>query len=152
MTGSEAFEFAAAIAGVVAGLSAITILGIMGVVGAWQLFHRASEASAAATRAALGAEELARHVSTQLMAQPRLSVTNGGGLSDLREQAEALLDQQRELHELARNLLDAAPGESPEQSALTDIELAINRLDSTVGQMAASLANLMQHLGREQRG
>lgn len=152
MTGKEAFEFAAAIAGVVVGLSAITLLAIVGVVGVWQLFRRASEASVAATRAALGAEELARHIATQLMAQPRPGPANGGGLADLRQQAEALLDQERELQEMARNLLDSAAIEGPEQTALNDVELAVNRLDSTVGQMAASLANLIQHLERQQRG
>ena len=152
MTGKEAFEFAAAIAGVVVGLTAITLLAIVGVVGVWQLFRRASEASVAATRAALGAEELARHIATQLVAQPRPSPTNGGGLADLRQQAEELLDQQRDLQESTRSLLDSAAIEGPEQAALNDVELAVNRLDSTVGQMAASLANLIQHLERQQRG
>jgi hypothetical protein len=152
VTGKEAFEFAAAIAGVVVGLTALTLLAIVGVVGVWQLFRRASEASVAATRAALGAEELARHVATQLMAQPRSAQNggNGAGLADLRQQAEGLLDQQRELQEMARSLVDSAAVEGPEQAALNDVEDAIHRLDSTVGQMAVSLANLIQHL--EQRG
>lgn len=152
MTGKEAFEFAAAIAGVVVGLTAVTLLAIVGVVGIWQLFRRASEASVAATRAALGAEDLARHVATQLMAQPRSAQNggNGGGLADLRQQAEELLDQQRDLQESTRSLLDSAAIDGLEQAALNDIESAIMRLDSTVGQMAASLANLIQHL--EQRG
>ena len=153
MTGEETFEFAAAIAGVVVGLSAITLLAIVGVVGIWQLFRRASEASIAATRAALGAEELARHVATQLMAQPRQGPAsgNGNGLGDLRQQAEALLHDQKELQEMFRGLSEAAALEDPSQAGLNDVELAISRLDSTVGQMAAELANLIQ-LAREQRG
>jgi hypothetical protein len=150
VTGKEAFEFAAAIAGVAVGLTSITILAVVGVVGVWQLFRRANEASAATTRAALGAEELARHVATQLMAQaqPR-GTSNGGQFADLRHQAEALLEQQRELHELTRSLVDTAATEGGAASAdLTDVEMAINRLDSTVGQMAASLANLIQLLER----
>lgn len=150
MTGEEIFQFAAAIAGVVVGLAAITILAIVGIVGVWQLSRRASDASAAATRAALGAEELARHVATQLMAQPR---GNGGQLADLRQQAETLLEQERELQDMARNLLDTAAIEGgPAPAALGEVELAISRLDSTVGQMAASLANLIQLLERQQKG
>jgi ABC-type transporter Mla subunit MlaD len=150
VTGEETFQFAAAIAGVVMGLVAITILAIVAVVGVWQLFRRANEAAAAATRASLGAEELARHVATQLMAQPR---GNGGQLADLRQQAETLLDQERELQERARSLLDSAAIEgSSSPAALSDVEMAINRLDSTVGQMAASLANLIQLLERQQKG
>jgi hypothetical protein len=152
VTGEETFEFAAAIAGVVVGLSAVVLLAIVGVVGVWQLFRRASDASLAATRAALGAEELARHVATQLMAQPRQAASNGGGLADLRQQAEALLQDQRELHEMFRNLSEEEAGVVPDQAALRDIETAIARLDATVGQMAASLANLIQYLEREQRG
>ncbi len=150
MTGEETFEFAAAIAGVVVGLAAITILAIIGIVGVWQLFRRANEASAAATRAALGAEDLARHVATQLMAQPR---GNGGNLADLRQQAETLLEQERELQVMARNLLDTAAIEGgPAPAALSEVELSISRLDSTVGQMAASVANLIQLLERQQKG
>jgi uncharacterized membrane protein YcjF (UPF0283 family) len=152
VTGEETFEFAAAIAGVVVGLSAITLIAIFGVVGIWQLFRRASDASLAATRAALGAEELARHVATQLMAQPRAAQSNGGALNDLRTQAEELLKDQRELHEMFRELATEGANEPVDGAALRDIELAIGRLDSTVGQMAASLANLIQHLEREQRG
>ena len=150
MTGEEIFQFAAAIAGVAVGLAAITILAIVGVAGVWQLSRRANDASAAATRAALGAEELARHVATQLMAQPR---GNGGQLADLRQQAETLLEQERELQDMARSLLDTAAIEGgPAPAALGEVELAINRLDSTVGQMAASLANLIQLLERQQKG
>jgi hypothetical protein len=150
VTGQETFEFAAAIAGVVVGLAAITILAIVGVVGVWQLFRRASDASTAATRAALGTEELARHVATQLMAQPR---GNGGQLADLRHQAEGLLEQQHELQDMTRNLLDSAAIEGgPAPAALGEVEMAISRLDSTVGQMAASLANLIQLLERQQKG
>ncbi len=151
MTGSETFEFAAAIAGVVVGLTAITLLALVGVLGVWQLSRRASESSLAATRAALGAEELARHVAPLLLAQPR-PANGGAGLADLRQQGEALLDQQRELQEMARGLFDTAAVDGSEPAALNDVEDAINRLDSTVGQMASSLANLIQHLEREQRG
>lgn len=150
MTGNETFEFAAAIAGVVVGLGAVTLLAIAGVVGVWQLSKRAAEASVAATRAALGAEELSRHVATQLMAQPRPAAN--GGLTDLRQQAEALLDQERELQERARSLLDDVGMEGAEQTALDDVERAITRLDGTVGQMAAELANLITYLERERRG
>jgi hypothetical protein len=148
VSGKEAIEFAAAIAGVVVGLTAITILALVGIIGAWQLFRRAGEAAAATTRAALGAEELARHVGTQLMAQAQPRASNGGQLADLRQQAEALLEQERELQEMARTLLDSAAVEGTAATDLGDVELAINRLDATVGQMAASLANLIQHLER----
>jgi hypothetical protein len=150
VSGSETFEFAAAVAGVVVGLSAITLLAIASVFAVWQLYRRASETSLAATRASLGAEELARHVATQLMAQPRTA--SNGGLADLRQQAEALLDQERELQERARALLDDVSTEGPEQAALEDIERTLGRLDATMGQMAASLANVIQHLEQQQRG
>jgi len=151
VTGSETFEFAAAIAGVVVGLTAVTLLAIVGVVGVWQLSRRASEASVAATRAALGAEELARHVATQLMAQPR-AANGSAGLADLRHQGEELLAQQRDLLASMRDLLDTAAIEGPEQADLNDVEAAIRHLDSTVEQMAVSLANLNQRLDRDQRG
>ena len=63
----------------------------------------------------------------------------------------SLLDKQRRLQEITRTLLDtAAMGGAATPGALEDIGAAVGRLDSTVGQMAASLANLIQLLERQQ--
>ena len=148
MTGQETFELAAAIAGVCIGLAAVIIFSLVAIIGAWQAFRRSEEASTAAARAALAMEELARHLSYQAAGQPR---PNSGQLAELRQEAADLLDQERRLQETARELVESGALEGgPSGAALRDLEEAVGRLDVTVGQMAASLANLVQ-LWEQQR-
>ena len=150
MTGQEAFEFAAAIAGVVIGLLAILILSIMAVIGTWRLFRLAGDASLASARVALSTEELAR----RLAGQPAQTAATAGEdqFAQLRQQSEALLEQQRQLQEMARNLLDTEVLESGQAPAVDELVSAVSRLDATVGQMAASLANLIQLVERPPEG
>ena len=146
MTGGETFEFAAAIAGVSIGLAAVLLLSALAISGTWRLFQRAGEASQAATRASLSVEELARRLGGESGPAP-----SGGGeqLARLAQQLERLLDEQRQLQETGRQLLDATVVGGPPSPALQDRESTISRLDGTVGQMAASLANLIQLLERQ---
>lgn len=140
------FEFAAAIAGVSIGLAAVLLLCLVAVFGTWRLFRHASDASTAVARAALEMEQLARRAGLQPPVQA------AGGVDDLRREVAGLLDEQRRLHDFSRNLLDTAAldaGTPP--AALADLEGAVGRLDATVGQMAASLANLIQLLERQER-
>ena len=151
MTGQETFEFAAALAGVVIGLVAILILSIMAVIGTWRLFRLAGDASLASARVALSTEELARRLASQ-PAQMAASADEDQ-FAQLRQQSEVLLEHQRHLPEMARNLLDTEVldgGQAP--AAVDDLESAVNRLDATVGQMAASLANLIQLVERPPEG
>lgn len=150
MTGQEAFEFAAAIAGVVIGLLAILILSIMAVIGTWRLFRLAGDASLASARVALSTEELAR----RLAGEPAQTAATAGEdqFAQLRQQSEALLEQQRQLQEMARNLLDTEVLESDQAPAVDELVSAVSRLDTTVGQMAASLANLIQLVERPPEG
>ena len=150
MTGQETFQFAAAIAGVVIGLVAILILSIMAVIGTWRLFRLAGDASLASARVASSTEELAR----RLAGQPAQTATTAGDdqFAQLRQQSEALLEQQQQLQETARNLLDAEVLESDQAPAVDELVSAVSRLDTTVGQMAASLANLIQLVERPPEG
>lgn len=144
MSGEETFEFAAAVAGVSIGLAAALLLSLLAVVGSWRFFRHASDASESARRASLTVEELAR----------RLAVDNTvptEQFAALREQAQALMGEQARLHEMMRELLETVTVETGTGPAGTDdLERAVNRLDATVGQMATSLANLIQLLERQQ--
>ncbi|MBI4570509.1 MAG: hypothetical protein HY723_01050 [Chloroflexi bacterium] len=145
LTADELFEFAAAIAGVSIGLAAVLVLAVLAVVGTWRLFRHAGDASEAVLRAALEMEQLARNLGPQPAAPAQ------GGVEELRQEVGHLLGEQRRLQDLARNLLDTAATEAgPPSAALDDLESAVGRLDTTVGQMAASLANLIQLLERQQ--
>jgi hypothetical protein len=151
VTGQETFEFAAAIAGVSIGLAAILVLSLFTIIGTWRLFRHASDASLGTTRAVLAIEELARRLAGQPAAPPLPA--DGNQLAELRQQAETLIDEQRRLQDMARNLLDTAAVEGgPAPAAIDDLESAVGRLDTTVGQMATSLANLIQLLERQQEG
>ena len=149
MTGEETFQFAAAIAGVSIGLAASFVLACFAVIGTWRLFRHTSDASQATSRAALSIEELARRLAAQPAATPS---SESNRFAELRQEAEELIERQRRMQEMARNLLDsAALGEGPGGAALEDLEGAIGRMDATVGQMATSLANLIQLLERQQQ-
>lgn len=146
MSGEETFQFAAAIAGVSIGLAAALLLSVLAVVGTWRLFKDASKASEVALRAALSIEELANR-----MGGPASAVADGGQLTLMRQQNEALIEQQARLQEMARNLLDAsAMAAGPSSGTVEEIQASMARLDANVGQMAAVLANLIQLLERQQ--
>jgi hypothetical protein len=149
VTGEEAFEIAAAVAAI-SGLAALLIMALVAVIGTWRLFLHASETALASARAAVTVEELARRLTTPAGAS---GAGAAGGFEELRDQAELLVEQQQRLQEMARNMIDAAAAEgAPSSLALDDLESAVTRLDTTVGQMAASLANLIQLLeGRGRR-
>ena len=149
MNGGETFEFAAAVAGVSIGLAALLVFAVLGALGLWRLSRHAGESSLASARAALSVEELARRVSMQAAQAASIPAADAGQFGELRRQTETLIDQQRQLQEMARSLFETAAEESP-ALAFDELESAINRLDVTVGQMAASLANLIQLLERQQ--
>ena len=148
VTADETFQFAAAVAGVSIGLAAVLMLAILGSFGMWRVFRLAGEAAMASARAAVSVEELARRVSMQQ--PPAAPVADIGFVGDLRRQTETLVEEQRDLQEMAKTLLETAAEQSP-AFAYDDLASSIARLDATVGQMAASLANLIQLLEQERR-
>jgi hypothetical protein len=152
VTGEEAFEVAAAVAAI-SGLAALLILCLVAIVGAWRLLRLTSEASVASTRATLGIEELARNLAGRAAAgvASTAAPSDRGDIEALRQQVGALIEEQRRLEESTRDLLDAAAlsGETS-PVAFEALETTVNRLENTVGQMAASLANLIQVLDQRQ--
>jgi hypothetical protein len=118
----------------------VTLFCLVAIFGTWQVFRRTTAAATETTKAALAMEELARHLSMQMASQSR---------PGLHEQAR-LLEQERHLQNTGRESIDSSTLEGgPSSAALAELEMAVGRLDATVGQMAASLANLVQLL--EQR-
>lgn len=148
MTGEEAFEIAAAVAAI-SGLGSLLVLSLVTIVGVWRLFRLASDSSQAAARSSLGMEELSRKLADQ--ANPALQHEEPGGVAELRQQAETIAAQQQNLQEMLRTLGEQKP-EGGAQVALDDLQAVVGRLDATVGDMAASLANLIQLLERQQEG
>jgi len=145
MAGEDAFQIAAAVAAV-SGLAALLILSLVAIFGAWRLTRQASENAIATARAVVAVEDLARRLTA-----PPGPASDAGQLAEVRQQLAALAEQQRQLQETARHLFETAalPG-TPAIPEIDDLEAMVSRLDTTVGQMAASLANLIQLL--EQQG
>lgn len=146
MTGAETFEFAAAIAGVSIGLAAVLILAVLAIIGVWRLFGQAGEAQQAAIRASIMVEEMARRLEA-----PSAPAGEGGQLAELQLRVESMIQEQQQLQEMARGLLDTVALESGDASLeVVELEANVSRLDTTVGQMATSLANLIRLLERQQ--
>ncbi len=147
MTGAETFEFAAAVAGVSIGLAAVLLLAVLAIVGTWRLFRQAGEAQQAAIRASVMIEETARRLET-----PSAPVADASQLAELHLRVESMIQEQRQLQEMARGLLDTVALESGDASLeVVELEAKVSRLDTTVGQMATSLANLIRLLEQERR-
>jgi len=69
--------------------------------------------------------------------------------SELRRQADDLIERQVRLQEAVRNLVESRALVGAESSdMLRDLESTIRRLETTVGQMAAAIANLTQRVDR----
>ncbi len=146
MNGGETFEFVAAVAGVSIGLAALLLLAAVAVIGTWRASKHASESSVAAGRASLTVEELARRLAVNTVAPTE----DAGRFAELHGEAEMLIQQQHQLQQMARGLLDTMATESSQPAiGLDELESTINRLDATVSEMAASLANLIRLLDRQ---
>lgn len=146
MTGAETFEFAAAVAGVSTGLAAVLILAVLAIIGSWRLFRHASDAQQAAIEASITVAEMVRRLES-----PAVSVADTGASTELAREMETLILQQRQLQDSARGVLDAAAVASgPAPQELEKLVAKVSRLDTTVGQMATSLANLIRLLEQQQ--
>ncbi len=147
MTGEETFEFAAAVAGVSMGLAAVLFLAILAIVGSWRLFRHASEAQQVAIEASITVAEMVRRIES-----PKVAVGEAGAPAELRRDIETLILQQRQLQDSARGMLDAAAlASGPAPQELEELGETVSRLETTVGQMATSLANLIRLLEQQQR-
>ncbi len=147
MTGEETFEFAAAVAGVSVGLAAVLFLAILAIFGSWRLFRHASEAQQAAIEASITVAEMVRRIES-----PMVPVGEAGAPAELKREIETLILQQRQLQDSARGVLDAAVGAggaAPQE--LEELRETVSGLETTVGQMATSLANLIRLLEQQQR-
>jgi hypothetical protein len=146
----DTFREVATIAWVAFGLGATLLLSLLAVIGSWRLFRHASDSMTASTRATLAMEDLSRQLAIQASEPPPQPVQAGFG--DLRQQAEDLIGRQARLQELTRSLLETtamAGGRGPE---MEELEQSLGRLEATVGQMAAALANLVQQLEQQEDG
>lgn len=143
MNGGETFEFVAAVAGVSIGLAALLLLAAVAVIGTWRASRHAIESSVAAGRASLSVEELARRLADRTVAPTE----DASRFAELHGEAEMLIQQQHQLQQMARGLLDTMAAESSQPAiGLDELESTISRLDATVSEMAASLANLIRLL------
>ena len=146
MTGEETLEFAAAVAGVSIGLAAVLIFAILAIIGSWRLFRHASEAQQAAMEASFTVAEMVRRIES-----PTAPVPDAGAPAELTRELETLILQQRQLQDSARGMLDAASvAGGPAPHELEELAATVSRLDTTVGQMATSLANLIRLLEQQQ--
>ncbi len=154
------WEFAAAVAAVAIGLGGLLIITIIGTIGSWRVYDRARSAAIEAEKASLLVQEAARlrlapearsapdartAPEARTLPVPASSEFDGAlrSLSELRAQADALMEQQRRLHEAVRNLVEAgvlrAEGPGPD---VTEIHIAIQRIEEHLSQIASAVVNL----------
>jgi hypothetical protein len=132
------WQFAAVVAAVVMGLGGLLLFTLVAIIGSWRVFRLASQSLRAAERASLAAEELARRLGDQMAA-----AAGPGDLSELRRQADALLEQQARLQDATRRLVEARAivGEDARRQ-LQELEASVQRLEDHMGRVSAVIANL----------
>jgi hypothetical protein len=162
---SQDFVSAAAIAGTSIGLAFLLMVCVVAVLAVWKLHTRSMEAFEEAIRASLSMQDLAQRIEGAAPAAgapapgPAPSVDTGAlaasldetarGLAQLRQQADDLLDRQARLQDAVRNLIESRALEGAQAAeTLRELQAAVTRLEATVGQMAAAVANLAQRIER----
>lgn len=158
-------EFALAVAGASIGLAALLVFALVTIVNTWRTFSAASGAGREAQAALLTVQELARRLAERPPGAPAATLAGAGeegahlsaaeleavvsGFSDLRTQADDLIERQVRLQEAVRNLVESrALGGAESSDVLRELEATVKRLETTMGQMAAAVANLTQRVDR----
>ncbi len=150
-------EFALAVAGSSIGLAALLIFSLVTIANTWRTFSSAAGASREAQTSLLMLQDLVRN-----LPQPsqRAAETGGPavpeapglsqseleavvtGFAELRHQADDLIERQVRLQEAVRNLVESRALVGAESSDM------LRDLETTMGQMAAAVANLTQRVDR----
>ncbi len=141
------WEFAAAVAAVTMGLGGLLLFTIIGTFGTWRTFANAARAANEAAKASLAVQDLARTLATRSQQQlPYVDLRDSAAdLSELRQQADALIAQQGRLQDAVRNLVEAGVlGNGDADKQYQGLETAIQRLDDNMTRLAASVAELGQ--------
>lgn len=146
MADTSNWEFAAVVAAVVMGLGGLLLFTLISVIGAWRIFGLADRAAKEAMAAVLGVQELARDLVSRENVRNQSAVDlrkTASDITDLRGQADALIEQQSRLQDAVRNLVEAGVlGGDESMKHLQDLEAAIRRLEDNMSQVAAAVANL----------
>ncbi len=142
------WEFAAAVAAVSIGLGGLLLFTIIGALGSWRMFDRAGKAAVEATKAHIAMQELSRSIAARdERPGPPAAVAAPGeeqrGLSALRDQADALMEQQTRLQKALRDLVDAGVSHGEDSGRqLREIDAAIRRLEEHLSQLVIAVANV----------
>lgn len=145
MGDSSNWEFAASIAAVSIGLSGLLVFTLMGTIGSWRVLERGTKASNEAAKTMIVIQDLARQLAMREVSRsPVVDVSQTAGqLSDLRAQADALLQQQTRLQDAVRNLVEAGVLRSEGATGdLKELEGAVKRLEEHLARISAAIANL----------
>jgi hypothetical protein len=139
------WEFAAAVAAVVMGLSGLLLFTLIGTIGSWRVFGQASKASVESAKASIYVQELARHLASRSAQQlPVIDMRDEADeLADLRRQADLLIDQQARLQDAVRNLVEAgALGTTSSDRQMRDLDAILRRLEDNLTRVAAAVNDL----------
>ena len=143
------WEFAAVVAAVTMGLGGLLLFTLFAIVSSWRVVDRASRAANEAAKASMAVQDLARYLASRESMHsmaPRADLTQAADeLNALRQQADALIEQQTRLQDAVRNLVEAGVLKNEDsRQHLADLEGAVRRLEENLSQVAVSVANLSQ--------
>ena len=149
MADTANWEFAAAVAAVVMGLGGLLLFTLVATIGTWRVSSQASRAAAEASRASQAVQELSRYLSSRSARQlPIIDLRDEADeLSELRRQADLLIDQQARLQDAVRNLVESgALGATSSDRQLRELDGMIRRLEENLARVAAAV-NQMESRG-----
>ncbi|MBF6601022.1 MAG: hypothetical protein IVW36_10980 [Dehalococcoidia bacterium] len=136
------WEFAAVVAAVVMGLGGLLVFTIISSLGSWRLFRLAAQASSEAAAASEAVQGLARQLAASHAVAADVPLPPAE-VSELLQEADALIEQQGRLQDATRRLIDArARHGSASGESLDELDAAMRRLDENLRRVAAAVANL----------
>lgn len=141
MDNTSNWEFAAVVAAVAVTVSGLLIFTLTTILMSWRVFDRAARAAQQAAEASTLVQDVAREMAVHEAASTAAAglAREAQRLGEIRTRAQGLVEQQAQLQEAVRNLVEAGVLQS-ERTDGEELKAAINRLDEHMGQLAAAIA------------
>jgi hypothetical protein len=140
------WEFAAAVAAICIGLGGLLLFTIVGTIGAWRMFAQASRTSQRAEEALAAMQTMTRQAPPAPESATVGLAPVASRIAELREQVEALLNEQARLREMIENIA-TAPAVDPEEAkhARQLLDSIKQRIDADEARVSDARSALTQH-------
>ena len=138
------WEFAAAVVAVTMGLGGLLVFTLIAAIGSWRVFDRMARAAQEAEKSSVLVQELAREIAARESATGIATdlARESRKFGELRQQSQALREQQAQRNDAVRNLVEAGVLKTESSRELKELVETVQRVDAKMTRLAADVANL----------